>query len=1036
MPRHTVTLALSVFLLCFCLVSAHCSQHCHCHFPDKVTCFDLISPQLTYLSKLQDTHLLTDVTISRSSLPELPERAFHNLDLETLSLAGNGISVVHRRAFQNLQNLHFLHLENNNIRFLHRETFSNTEKLFHLNLNSNELYDIAAFRNISSLKQLFLKNNVITALHNESFTNPDLMNLVMSDNEISEIEQHAFVRLSSLRDLDLSNNHITFIHSGTFSSNVNLLELVLRRNELYDIEFIKNITTLRYLFLSENSIISLPDYAFFGTPDLYRVNLARNKIKSVAPHAFDGLKELEDLDLSWNEITALEEETFQETPQLQRLNIAHNKISHVGFVQEALGLTHLYLAYNYIRNLEAKAFAVDGGVLQSLDLSFNPLKNLPQSALHGLFTLSFLNISNTGLTDLLPNVLASMPQLSSVDISGNKLTVIDTIRSISNIRHIQLQNNILVLLKNDTFVNLTHEHTILDLSNNAISDVESGAFYGLEDVHAIDISRNSISTLHRNTFDIISNFWILDASHNAITELGFIRNVSTLRFLIMSYNSIEKLPKLALANSKISLLHYIDLSSNKISDIHKNAFQNLKNVWDLNISRNKIHSLHADTFQNTTSLWDLNISFNKLQEMDGFKDIPSLRRLNVSNNQLSLLPNYTFAHSNMTRLRIIDISNNMIENIENLAFDGLFQLDNLNLSGNRIEIIPSGTFQKTIELKHLDLSRNNLTHVIESIPSLVSCDLSGNSISDVSLEMVFPHLRFLNLARNRIVYIHPIAMRNLPQLEEIDLSDNKIEMLAADTFQSCMALLKLDVSGNHLVNFQVASMPSLKYLSLASNNLPSLNNNTIISENITHLIYLNLSNNSIDTVDESAISSLYLLKYLDLSRNNISDLPVNFLTNNTLLHTINLSYNQISRLDTVRDHVSLRGLNISNNVIATISSKAFSKNKYSRLTHLDISSNNISTVKNKAFNGLIKLRYLDISNNRITRLYSGMLGDVPRLRNFRYWSNPLSKDAAVEIARSRTFNKGSERINYEQELAQELHVLAVERRIARRVHGS
>ncbi|XP_072215250.1 leucine-rich repeat-containing protein 19 [Excalfactoria chinensis] len=131
----------------------------------------------------------------------------------------------------------------------------------------------------------------------------------------------------------------------------------------------------------------------------------------------------------------------------------------------------------------------------------------------------------------------------------------------------------------------------------------------------------------------------------------------------------------------------------------------LQNVTELNLKNNKITLNHNDTKILTR--------------------LSNLTELYLNENMIILLRNSSFY--NLTKLVILDISNNCINTVHQAAFAGLYQLTELNLSYNRITQLDSDVFSSLKNLRVLNL-HNNLLESFHIKPSLklTTITLDGN----------------------------------------------------------------------------------------------------------------------------------------------------------------------------------------------------------------------------------------------------------------------------------------------------------------------
>jgi hypothetical protein len=156
-------------------------------------------------------------------------------------------------------------------------------------------------------------------------------------------------------------------------------------------------------------------------------------------------------------------------------------------------------------------------------------------------------------------------------------------------------------------------------------------------------------------------------------------------------------------------------------------------------------------------------------------------------------------------------------------FDGMSQLRELNLSGDKLAAISSDDFENLKNLEVLNLECNKFksleANTFSSLKNLKSLCLSGNiSVQEVHSDafnglefkrndkmlkgewLRFPNLRKLRLSFCSLKSIDSAVFINMPKLEELKLSRNKLE-INANTFQNLPNLKSLDLSSNNLSCF-------------------------------------------------------------------------------------------------------------------------------------------------------------------------------------------------------------------------------------------
>lgn len=201
-------------------------------------------------------------------------------------------------------------------------------------------------------------------------------------------------------------------------------------------------------------------------------------------------------------------------------------------------------------------------------------------------------------------------------------------------------------------------------------------------------------------------------------------------------------------------------------------------------------------------------------------------------------------------------------------------------------------------------------------------DASRNQISDIPdslLQSTFILLTHLNLSYNNLAGV-PSALLRLSHLQQLNLSENHIELIPVD-MPSCLShlfVLALDSNQLQTLPDTVNQWHELRELRLGSeyggNRITQLPN---LSE-MHHLIELDVSFNQIDTIAPHTFDDLHSLTYLNLSHNQLRHMPT--LESCEQLVTLDLSDNQLTEipLEDIWRLTKLQLLNISNNLIEAL----------------------------------------------------------------------------------------------------------------------
>ncbi|KAI4499346.1 hypothetical protein M0802_005606 [Mischocyttarus mexicanus] len=149
--------------------------------------------------------------------------------------------------------------------------------------------------------------------------------------------------------------------------------------------------------------------------------------------------------------------------------------------------------------------------------------------------------------------------------------------------------------------------------------------------------------------------------------------------LDLSDNSISSLGNNELADAGLTNLKYLNLSRNAISDISFEAFSKITELKVLDLSRNHLYHLLPETFLETKNLRVLKLSKNNFNIHVPNLQCPWLTELDVSSCQISHIPLDTFV--GLTHLRSLDLTNNLMIQLDNVILKPLQFLRKLSLKG-------------------------------------------------------------------------------------------------------------------------------------------------------------------------------------------------------------------------------------------------------------------------------------------------------------------------------------------------------------------
>lgn len=282
-----------------------------------------------------------------------------------------------------------------------------------------------------------------------------------------------------------------------------------------------------------------------------------------------------------------------------------------------------------------------------------------------------------------------------------------------------------------------------------------------------------------------------------------------------------------------------------------------------------------------------------LVENDSFMNQTRLESLTIS---LQSTNHHLFKSlANLKHLCLFDCS---LTQLDESLLKCLNNLEELTLDSNRISIVYESAFENLRKLKVLNIANNHIRSIrLNGLHSLEVFNLKNNKIYLVSFKEM-PSLLSLNLESNRLTRLDTNSIKNVNNLKTLKFNHNFLSFLPNDVFTHLNKLVKLDLSYNKLSIINKTAFKELSYLEelyLQFNKLKKINETLT---GLTRLKVLNLSNNQIDSLDESL--DLISLKVLYLNDNNLTNFKEEILERLSSLSELFLFNNKIKWNDLTR----------------------------------------------------------------------------------------------------------------------------------------
>ncbi|XP_061773548.1 leucine-rich repeat-containing protein 4C-like [Nerophis ophidion] len=272
-----------------------------------------------------------------------------------------------------------------------------------------------------------------------------------------------------------------------------------------------------------------------------------------------------------------------------------------------------------------------------------------------LLALQLLVVAGLVRAQTCPSVCSCSNQFSKVICTRRGLREVPDGIS-TNTRYLNLQENLIQVIKVDSFKHLRHLE-ILQLSKNHIRKIELGAFNGLASLNTLELFDNRLTTIPNGAFEYLSK----------LKEL-WLRN-----------NPVESIPSYAF--NRVPSLRRLDLGELKrLSYISEGAFEGLSN------------------------LRYLNLGMCNLKEIPNLIPLVKLDELEMSGNQLSVIRPGSF--KGLVHLQKLWMMHAQIQTIERNSFDDLQSLVELNLAHNNLTLLPHDLFTPLHHLERVHLHHN------------------------------------------------------------------------------------------------------------------------------------------------------------------------------------------------------------------------------------------------------------------------------------------------------------------------------------------
>uniref|UniRef100_A0A663FF18 protein-serine/threonine phosphatase n=1 Tax=Aquila chrysaetos chrysaetos TaxID=223781 RepID=A0A663FF18_AQUCH len=496
--------------------------------------------------------------------------------------------------------------------------------------------------------------------------------------------------------------------------------------------------------------------------------------------------------------------------------------------------------------------------LTHLNLKQNFLRLNPSPSTSRAFTkLKSLNLSNNNLGDF-PLAVCSIPTLTELNVSCNALrSVPAVVGEMHNLQTFLLDGNFLQSLPDE----LEHMHQLsyVSLSFNEFTDIP-GVLEKLTAMDKLCMSGNCIDTVNLQVLKRMPHIKHVDLRRLEGDEIDFLHHVTQLDLRdnklgeldATVFNNVEVLhcERNQLVTLKISgyFLKALYASSNEL--VHLDVYPVPNCLAYMDISRNHLENL-PEWVCDSRKLEVLDVGHNQIRELPArlFYN-SSLRKLLAGHNMLGRLPD----RLERMQVEVLDVQHNQLLELPSNLLLKADSLRFLNASANKLEMLPPATLSEETHsiLQELYLTNNNLTD--KCVPLLTG----------------HPHLKILHMAYNRLQSFPASKMAKLEELEEIDISGNKLKAIPT-TIMNCRRMHTVIAHSNCIEVFpEVMQLSEIKCVDLSCNELSEVT----LPENLPpKLQELDLTGNPRLALDHKTLDNIRCFKIDQPSAGDASGAP-------------------------------------------------------------------------------------------------------------------------------------------------------------------
>ena len=723
-------------------------------------------------------------------------------------------------------------------------------------------------------------------------------------------------QLSAITGLDVSGESLSSLQSGDFDGMTKLVLLKLNDNSLSSLQsdIFSGLTELDTLELESNQLSSLPSNLFSDLADLKVLLLGGNRLSALPSDVFSGVSNLQRLQLEDNELTGLPASLFFGLSSLVDLDLGGNSV-------DPLPLT---VSLEKVGSSEFKAVALTGAPFGL---------ELPVSA------SSAGEITGGANSVTIPSGKGESAPVGVTRVSGTKAAVTVDIGTLPGVPAL-------------------HSGYSLTKGNNLPIEILPVVLSDDADLSALSLS---------------------DGTLDPVFASGVTSYTATVA------NGVSSITVTPTRSDATATLAYLDGADAELDDADDNT---AGHQVDLSVGENTVRVKVTAEDTTTPRTYTIVVTRNRLPE------ITTSSPVFVAENETAVA---TLAATDADGDDINwTTSGGADEDKFDLTVDGVLAFASAPDYEHPADADTNNEYVLIVRAADgTDTADLTVTVKVTDVDDSLSNDtrLSGLSLSDGTLDPVFASgvTSYAATVANGVssITVTPTRSDATATLAYLDGADAELAD-ADDNTAGHQADLSV---GENTVKVKVTAEDTVTmrtYTVVVTRNSATSTVEGICgrTKQVRDAIVAAIS--SVDACEDVTATHLSGVGSLDLSDESISSLDSDDFDGLTALTELNLDSNEISNLpsDIFSGLASLTSLKLRINKLATVSSDLFSG--LTALELIQLGFNDLTAVPSDLFSGLTSLTEIELAGNDLTTVPSGLFSDNTALQRLWLHSNQLS----------------------------------------------